>query len=716
MSFNATNAKEVLNNALGTNQPLGAFNSVNSGAETSTTGSIVGAQNVAKAGRVTVQSASRPGAQAARTIDANYNCAVGYTHVKGSIQSDGSGSFFLQFVGCQSEALTLTGTMTVTLFATNPTAPDITKIGLSISKIVAVGGPTNVTIVGDVAIVDNANDQTETTTYNITTQDNVSSRQMRLVNVKDVVGPMTVNSVAGFSSQLSGRIYDSIDGYVDISSVNPMVFADANANFPSSGGPVILLGAANTRLRITPRGDTSVYLEGDFNGDGAYEAIANADWRTLNDANSGANTPPVASAGADRSVVVGLGANFTGASSTDVDGDFITFKWTMLSRPGGSLASLDNSETMTPVFVPDTEGDYELALQVTDARGASQTAAVRIKAMTRHTLGFDVIDAGYSKSLQKVVLLASRPTPAVHIYDPITGDDVSIALASAPTSVSIGPNGLFAAVGHNGAVSYVDLTQKVVVSTFAVNANIFSLVLAGNGYVYAFPDGTQWNPGEWVTMRIFNTTSGAGTVPSLSTISGESRGSVQPSTGVLYVTPTTRIDPLMINWYDISAGTISAEYRSLTSVRHSACGGFWFADDGARMYSRCGLVFAPPPAPPYATPEFDLTYVGSIEGGNTGNHIISLSDSAPAGRFVAIETGNRVDDPQVNDDDAVTFFDRMQLVRVEKIQFPVVTAHGQDYRLHGKFVFFEGTGRSVIVVGQADSQAGLADDYFLIHF
>lgn len=716
-SFNSTNAKEVLNNVLGDNQSLGAVNSANNGAATSTAGSTVSAQSAIKTGRVSIQSATRLGTLSSRTVDTNYNCAIGDTHVKGTIQSDGSGNFVLQFMGCQSNGLNLTGSMTVTLFAADPAVPELSKVALSMSNVSAVGGPINVTMAGDVAIVDNASDQTEATTYNITTLDNVNGRQMRLVNVKELDAPVANNSTGGFSSQLSGRIYDSIDGYVDISSVSPLVFADSSAQFPSSGGPVILLGAANTQLRITPSGNTSVYLEGDFNGDRTYEAIAHADWRTLNDPNPGANVPPLANAGADHSIVVGLSENFTGSASTDVDGDFITFNWQLQARPSGSNTQIVGPDTMTPAFVPDVEGDYALALRVTDEHGASQTATVHVKAITRHALGFDVIDAGYSKTLQKAVLAASRPTPAVHLYDPVTGNDVSIALGWAPTSVALSPDGLFAAVGHKGAVSYIDLTQRIVVRTFSVNTDIFSLVWASNGYIYAFPDGTQWDPAAWGTLRIFNTAAGGGgEIPSLSIISGESRGAVQPSTGVLYVTPTTNIDPLMINWYDISTGAVSAEFRSLTSVRQSACGGFWFSDDGARMYSRCGRVFTPPPPPPYVTSDADLTFLGIMEGGNTGSRIISLSDSIPAGRVVSIDTGDRVNDPLVNDDDSVTFYDRNQLLKIGNVRFPAVAAQGGRYSVHGKFVFFEGSGKAVVVIGQADSQASLANDYFLMHF
>jgi hypothetical protein len=51
------------------------------------------------------------------------------------------------------------------------------------------------------------------------------------------------------------------------------------------------------------------------------------------------NLPPLADAGPDQTVLVGQTATLDGSHSTDADGDPLTYRWTILSRPPGSSAS-----------------------------------------------------------------------------------------------------------------------------------------------------------------------------------------------------------------------------------------------------------------------------------------------------------------------------------------------------------------------------------------
>ena len=57
----------------------------------------------------------------------------------------------------------------------------------------------------------------------------------------------------------------------------------------------------------------------------------------------GGNTPPVAEAGHDLTVQVGMTVQLDGADSTDVDGNLLTYHWTLLSQPAGSTATLSDT-------------------------------------------------------------------------------------------------------------------------------------------------------------------------------------------------------------------------------------------------------------------------------------------------------------------------------------------------------------------------------------
>ena len=81
-----------------------------------------------------------------------------------------------------------------------------------------------------------------------------------------------------------------------------------------------------------------------------------------------ANSAPVANAGSFQNVVTGLPVSVSGAGSTDVNGDVLTYKWVMVSKPVDSTAVLANATTIAPSFTADKNGTYVLSLQVNDGK------------------------------------------------------------------------------------------------------------------------------------------------------------------------------------------------------------------------------------------------------------------------------------------------------------------------------------------------------------
>jgi len=94
------------------------------------------------------------------------------------------------------------------------------------------------------------------------------------------------------------------------------------------------------------------------------------------------NLAPTAAAGNDQLVVVNTNVSLYGSSSTDPEGDPLTYDWEISSAPAGSTAALSDANTVTPSFTPDLEGLYEVTLEVSDPIGPGTPDSVEITVTT----------------------------------------------------------------------------------------------------------------------------------------------------------------------------------------------------------------------------------------------------------------------------------------------------------------------------------------------
>ncbi|MGH3522991.1 MAG: PKD domain-containing protein, partial [Mycobacterium sp.] len=78
------------------------------------------------------------------------------------------------------------------------------------------------------------------------------------------------------------------------------------------------------------------------------------------------NRPPVAAAGPDRTAAVGQTVVLDGSASTDPDGDVLSYRWRIDTKPHGSHPALTNPTTVRATFVVDKPGTYVARLIVND--------------------------------------------------------------------------------------------------------------------------------------------------------------------------------------------------------------------------------------------------------------------------------------------------------------------------------------------------------------
>src|SRR5262249_31337075 len=83
-------------------------------------------------------------------------------------------------------------------------------------------------------------------------------------------------------------------------------------------------------------------------------------------------------AGPNQSIKAGALVTLNGGGSHDVDGDPLTFSWSLVTVPTGSLATLINPTSVSPKFTADKVGTYKAQLILNDGHVNSTPAQVTI--------------------------------------------------------------------------------------------------------------------------------------------------------------------------------------------------------------------------------------------------------------------------------------------------------------------------------------------------
>lgn len=408
------------------------------------------------------------------------------------------------------------------------------------------------------------------------------------------------------------------------------------------------------------------------------------------------NAAPVANGGPDQNIMAGATVSLDGVGSTDANADLLAFSWSMTSKPAGSQAALSGTTSASPSFTADKDGIYIVSLTVND--GTVDSSLPDTVQITAHKpivgLSFNVVDAEYSRTTDKIIVVSASPANQLHIYDPATDSDVAVDLVLPPSAVSISPDGLYAAVGHNGWISYVSLATATVEKQLAVSTNVIDIVLAGNGFIYAFPRTDQWE-----TIRCIEIATGTETTSGGYSIYAGTLAKLHPNGTAIYGADNG-LSPSDIEKYDITNGTATMLYDSPYHGDYAMCGNLWIAEDGLRIFTACGNVFRSS-----AIRSEDMTYNGSL---NSLSLIAGLDHSSAANKVVAIP-GNGYSTS--NNDIAIQFYGYDFLAFQKTISLPKFLVQGNAYSAHGKFTFFNAAGDSVYVIMKADNTSGLLYDY-----
>jgi hypothetical protein len=371
-----------------------------------------------------------------------------------------------------------------------------------------------------------------------------------------------------------------------------------------------------------------------------------------------------------------------------------SISWISASPASGAVAPGDSVLITTTVnrAAAGAEATGSLVL-TTDARVNHQlTIAVTVTASTPaagfRNLAHRVVDAEYSRSGDFLVTVSANPAQ-LHVLDPDLGTTRSVALPKTPTSVSIRPDGAYAAVGHDGLVSIVNLGTRAVERTYPVTTHAIDVVLGGNGWVYVFPIADQW-----VSIHSINLATGVESTNS-GTIRAGTLVKIHPSGDYIYGA-NNGLSPSDIEKYDIRGGAARVLYDSPYHGDYPFSGNLWISEDGGRIIARSGNVFRSS-----TVRAEDMTYNGRLTG---INYVQSAADSRVAGRIVVLG-GAALTDLKV--------FESQFLAYRGTVPLPRFTVPGSttEFASEGQFVFANSEGTRVYVLVRAPASSGLQQDW-----
>lgn len=212
------------------------------------------------------------------------------------------------------------------------------------------------------------------------------------------------------------------------------------------------------------------------------------------------NKVTAAEAGPAQNVVAGNPVTLDGSQSTGADGSLITYQWSMVSKPVGSAATINNPTTINPTFMADLPGQYTIKLIVTDAKSITSEDSITVTVTASVANAAPVANAGIAQNVVTGTLVTLNGSASSDANgDPLT---YSWTLTSKPTGSTAALLSATSATPTFTADLAGTYVATLVVNDGQVNSTAAPVTITANAWIspiFASAVGeTIWG-GTWYT-------------------------------------------------------------------------------------------------------------------------------------------------------------------------------------------------------------------------
>jgi hypothetical protein len=192
----------------------------------------------------------------------------------------GTGTLAVTFNNCLIDGITLNGPTTVRVDAFDLFNLIPTDLTISFVRLTLRGSGLSVDAGGSLRAQINIGANRETITANLVSLNNNTGEISKTESLVFVNVYNNFLFPTSFTANISGRVFDPVHGYVDITTTTLLVFSSLTQPFPNSG-QVLLTGTGNRKIQATALSATLVRLELDLDGVIGFENVATLKWTDL---------------------------------------------------------------------------------------------------------------------------------------------------------------------------------------------------------------------------------------------------------------------------------------------------------------------------------------------------------------------------------------------------------------------------------------------------